>query len=336
MRITKESMLRLARDTAAINANQDRSIVCIYLTGSLVTDDPFIGGTTDIDLFFVHTDKPQKTREIRFLSDDVSLDIAHIEQSRFQQPRHLRADAWLGPFLCAKPKVMIDTNHWFEFTEASVAAQFYRPEYVLERARPLAAAARQTWMDFHLSQPEPSPHNMMRYLDCLENAGNAVALLSGPPLAERRFLMELPSRAMKVNRPDLIETFNSLVLPAGLSDLDWTEWITLWEPAMLKAASLPDCPGSMATPRIHYYTRAVTHLSDEHSPAAAWLMMRKWTQAVSLMPVDSPSMETWQLACRTFLQVTDTFSPVWDQLDSLLDSVEETLDNFASDNGLTE
>jgi predicted nucleotidyltransferase len=65
MRITKESMLRLARDTAAIRANEDHSIVCIYVTGSVVTEDPFIGGTTDIDLFIVHAGQPVVSREVR-------------------------------------------------------------------------------------------------------------------------------------------------------------------------------------------------------------------------------------------------------------------------------
>ncbi len=329
-------MLRLARDTAAISANQDRSIICIYLTGSLLTEDPFIGGSTDIDLFFVHTKQPSKTREICYLSDDVTIDIAHIEQVRFQQPRHLRADAWLGPFLCAKPKVLYDTQHWFEFTEASVAAQFYRPEYALERARPMAATARQTWMDFHLSQPETTPSNVMRYLHCIENAGNAIALLSGTPITERRFLLDLPKRVEKVKRADLTEKFTGFVMPNKISDLDWTQWITSWESSLIQASSFPECPLSISTPRRNYYVKAVTALSENHPVAAIWLLLRSWTLAVSLLPVESPYVKKWQQACNTFLQVNNSFESVWNQLDSLLDSVEETLDTFASENGLVE
>jgi hypothetical protein len=336
MRITKDSMLRLARDTAAISANQDRSIICIYLTGSVVTEDPFIGGSTDIDLFYVHTNKPEITREIRYLSDDVSLDIAHIEQVRFQQPRHLRADAWLGPFLCAKPKVLYDTQHWFEFTEASVAAQFYRPEYVLERARPLASAARQTWMEFHLVQPEVNPMNILRYLQAVENAGNAIALLSGSALPARRFMMDIDNRLVKVKRSDLIAKFNSLVLPPNMSDLDWTQWITGWEPVMIQAAQMKACPSSMSAPRRNYYTKAVNALSDDRPAAAAWLMLNSWTRAISLLPSESSFQQNWKLACGTFLQVNESFRPIWEQLDDLLDSVEETLDTFVAENGLTE
>lgn len=336
MRITKEAMLRLARDTAAIHANQDHSIVCIYLTGSLVTEDPFIGGTTDIDLFFIHSKKPAKSREIFYLSDDVSLDIAHIEQVRFQQPRHLRADAWLGPFLCAKPKVLYDEKHWFEFTEASVAAQFYRPEYVLERARPLSAAARQTWMDYHLSQPEPTPLNVLRFLHCIENAGNSLALLSGTPLTKRRFLLDLPVRVNKLNRTDIIPRFDGLLLQSKVSDIDWTQWITKWEESLHLAAASPDCPSFMTTPRRNYFIKAVNSLSDDHPSAAAWLLMNSWTLAASLLPADSPSLLNWQQGCGSFLQINNSFESVWDQLDELLDSVEESLDTFAAENGLAE
>jgi hypothetical protein len=336
MRITKEAMLRLARDTAAIHANQDRSIVCIYLTGSMVTEDPFIGGTTDIDLFFIHTKKPQITREVIYLGDDISLDIAHIEQSRFQQPRHLRADAWLGPFLCAKPRVLYDTQHWFEFTEASVAAQFYRPEYILERARPFSVSARQTWMDFHLAQPEITPQNVIRFLHCIENAGNAIALLSGTPLTQRRFLLDLPGRIEKLKRKDMTAQFENLLSQSNISDLDWTQWITKWEKSLHQAAASPECPSAMTTPRRNYFIKAVTALSEEHPSAASWLLMNTWTHAAILLPVVSPSLNDWQQSCVSFLQLNDTFESVWDRLDGLLDSVEETLDTYAADNGLNE
>lgn len=336
MRITKETMLRLARDTAALRANEDHSIVCIYLTGSVVTEDPFIGGSTDIDLFFVHAGQPVVNREIRYLSDDVTLDIAHIDQICFQHPRRLRADAWLGPFLCAKPKVLYDNHHWFEFTEASVAAQFYRPEYALERARPMAAAARQIWMKFHLSQPEVSPANVILYLQALEKSANSLALLSGPPLAIRRFFSELPSRFEKVGRPELKDKFQSFILPNTLTDIEWTQWISAWEPVFKETAEMVDTPTCLLMPRKNYYVKAVTALSDDIPASAAWLMLNCWTRSVAALGSASPSMEGWKKACSEFLQISGSFLPVMEKLDSLLDTIEETLDTFASENGLTQ
>jgi len=336
MRITKESMLRLARDTAAIRANEDHSIVCIYVTGSVVTEDPFIGGTTDIDLFIVHAGQPVVSREVRYLSDDVTLDIAHIDQVRFQQPRRLRADAWLGPFLCAKPKVLYDTQHWFEFTEASVAAQFYRPEYALERALPMAAAARQTWMKNHLSRQDVTPANVLSYLNALEKAANALALLSGPPLAMRRFFTDLPVRLEKAGRADLLDEFKSSILPNSVTDIEWTQWISAWEPVFQETAELVDTPTSLSLPRKNYYVKAVTALSDENPAAAAWVLMNCWTHSAAVLNADSISLESWKRGCEEFLQVSESFSPVMEKLDTLLDTIEESLDSYASDNGLTQ
>lgn len=336
MRTTKETLLRLARDTAAISANQDHSIVCIYLTGSLVTENPFIGGTTDVDLFFVHTEKPPVNREIRYLSDDVTLDIAHVEQSLYQLPRHLRADAWLGPFLCAKPKVLYDTRHWFEFTEASVGAQFYRPEYMLERARPLAAEARRIWMDFHLAPPEVVPNYVHQYLRCIELAGNAVSLLSGAPLPLRRFFLDLPVRTKVVKRPDLLELFTSTILPVDSNEVEWNQWISDWVDSLKVAATFKDCPPKLSAPRRNYYSKAVDSLLLDSPAAAAWIMINTWNQSIDLIFNENENADNWREACSAFLQINGSFESALEKVDELLDSVEETLDVFSSENGLTE
>jgi hypothetical protein len=336
MRTTKETLLRLARDTAAISANQDHSIICIYLTGSLVTENPFIGGTTDVDLFFVHTEKPIQRREIRYLSDDVTLDIAHVEQTLYQQPRHLRADAWLGPFLCAKPKVLYDTRHWFEFTEASVGAQFYRPEYMLERARSLAAAARRIWTDFHLSPPEITPFHVQEYLHCIELAGNAVALLSGAPLPLRHFFLDLPMRTQVVKRPDLFDLFSSTILPENRKEVEWQQWIPDWIDTLRLASTSKECPPCLTSPRRNYYSKAVDSLWEVNPAAASWILMQTWNQSSALISSESESIDNWREACSAFLQINGSFEPALERIDHLLDSVEETLDVFSSENGLTE
>jgi hypothetical protein len=336
MRITKDSLLRLARDMAAIRINEDHSIVCIYLTGSMLTDNPFIGGSTDIDLFFVHAGQPVVAREVKYLNDDVTLDIAHIDQMRFQQPRRLRADPWLGPFLCAKPKVLFDTHHWFEFTEASVAAQFYRPEYILERSRPLAAAARQTWMNFHLNEKEVSPLNVLLLLDAVEKAGNSLALLSGPPLVTRRFFSGLSTRLEKAGKTNLLTNFQNFILPQSLSDIEWTQWITAWESIFKETSERVETPTSLLLPRKNYYVKAVTELSAEEPLTAAWILMNCWTRSAAVLDEGSTSLENWRRACAEFMLIKESFDPVMEKLDSLLDLIEEILDTFESENGLSQ
>ena len=88
----------IARDRRC-PARAHRTVVCIYLTGSLLTEEPLLGGTTDIDLICVHRQRTAMRREIVRLVDEVHLDIGHFTQADFDQPRHLRQDPWLGPYL---------------------------------------------------------------------------------------------------------------------------------------------------------------------------------------------------------------------------------------------
>ena len=65
MRVSRESLIRIAKETVQQRAFSDRAIVAAYLTGSLVQDvEPMIGGTADIDIIFVHADEPRQRREL--------------------------------------------------------------------------------------------------------------------------------------------------------------------------------------------------------------------------------------------------------------------------------
>ena len=49
MRITRDSLLRIVQDTVAQRTRADRSLLAIYLCGSLLEEDFLLGGTTDLD-----------------------------------------------------------------------------------------------------------------------------------------------------------------------------------------------------------------------------------------------------------------------------------------------
>ena len=103
MRITRDLLLNLARENAAKLAARDRSVLCIYLVGSLLREDPFLGGVTDIDMVCVHDHTPTAGREIVRINADVHLDVAHLAQSVFEHPRRLRANPWVGGSLDEGP-----------------------------------------------------------------------------------------------------------------------------------------------------------------------------------------------------------------------------------------
>ncbi len=54
-------------------------------------------------------------------------------------------DAGLGYLLINNPMLLHDTQHWFEFIQASVRSQFWQPDNVIQRVRPMVEHARQTW-----------------------------------------------------------------------------------------------------------------------------------------------------------------------------------------------
>ena len=52
MRVTRESLIRIAKETAQERAFNDRDIIAAYLTGSLVSEtDPILGGPPILTLF---------------------------------------------------------------------------------------------------------------------------------------------------------------------------------------------------------------------------------------------------------------------------------------------
>ena len=154
MRITRETLLKLARDTVTQRARADRGIVSAYLHGSLLEEEPLLGGTADIDLFIVHNDSSQVEREIVRITDEVILDITHHPRNVYRQTKELRLHPWLGPtiFGC---KILYDPQHFMDFTQAGVRGQFNRADQVLGRARPQVEHARQMWMDFDTNPPAP-------------------------------------------------------------------------------------------------------------------------------------------------------------------------------------
>lgn len=127
MRITKDRLVRLSESYIAKYAKNDRSIMCVYMDGSLLSDEPFIDGTTDVDLTIVHDRHIETAREIVAIAPDASFDLLHIGRDKFENTRALRTDPWLGSSLCFDPVVLLGKGHWFEFVLASVEASFFLP-----------------------------------------------------------------------------------------------------------------------------------------------------------------------------------------------------------------
>ena len=152
MRITRDLLLNTAKETVKRHTFGGHDLICAYLTGSLIYDQPLLGGITDIDLIYIHSGDPPCAREIVPITDDIHLDIAHFSQTAFSQPRNLRTDPWIGSFLCQDPLVLYNTQHWFDYTQAGTSAQFYQPANVIQRVKFFSEQARSSWLSLQVTQ----------------------------------------------------------------------------------------------------------------------------------------------------------------------------------------
>lgn len=334
MRITRETLLKASRDAVSQRVRSDRGIIAVYVVGSLLSDNPLLGGTTDIDLVFIHDSEPLQPREITRLSNDVTLDIAHHCQADYNHPRHLRLQPWIGPAISRSRIVFHDTQHWFEFTQASVSAQFNRPENVIARSRQQSEAARQQWQAISAG-PRNHQENLMAYLKAIELGVNAIASLSGPPLTERRFLLHFPERALSIGKPGLASGLLGLLGAEHVEPDQIRAWLPFWMAANQALEGLEGIPLRLHPYRRPYYERAFSALLAGDQPAVVlWPMLRTWTLAINCLPVGTVHQAPWQEACQLLHLGPDHIDERLSALDAYLDTIEEILDGWANQNGV--
>ncbi len=325
MRITRDTLLNIARDTVAQRTRLDRNLIAVYLSGALLEDSFLLGGTADIDLFFIHTDDTPLGREIVRLTDEVHLDIAHHRFTDYRNTRTLRVDAWLGPILKGC-RSLYDPQHFLDFTIASVRGQFDRADHVLERAQTQADTARRIWLSFHNQPFEQGTAQVTEYLRAVSSAANAIASLSGGPLTERRFLLSYPARAAAVGKPGLHAGLLGLLGAPNLEDDVLSTWIPVWQ-AAYQALPEEGRPVRLHPHRLVYYRQAFLELLKGSQPQAIlWPLLHTWTMAVSAQPPAPENLKAWRQAFEYLGLLGTAFDERLAALDAYLDMVEETLE----------
>jgi hypothetical protein len=334
MRITRELLLNIARETVEKRVQEDERIIAAYLHGILTSETPpLLGGTADIDLAFIYEEQPDE-REIVRLTDEVYLDIYKHGQERYKPARKLREDAWLGAEVYyAEP--LYDPNHFLDFTQASVRGMFDEAANVAARSAPQFERARQTWFSLYNGKVEAGVPQVKALLSALEDIANGVACLTGPPLTERRFLLEFPQRAGEAGNPGLMAGLVGLLGAANLDAETIKKWLPGWTRTYELAAALPEAPPKLRAPRKIYYLRAIETMLDSNLPAAGlWPLMKTWTPAVGLLPPDVEPQQSWVDACDELSLLGDHFASRVEGLDAYLDTVEELFRKWKSERGL--
>jgi len=336
MRVTRESLIRIAKETAQERAYNDRDIIAVYLTGSLVSKetDPMLGGTADIDVILVHNSEPKHRREFVKLTPDFHVDISHRAKAEFKRPRELRLDPWLG-WEMYDPMLLYEREKFFEFVQAGLRAgfEFNAPAPALQRSRILLKDARAIWRELLEIEGAVTQKDVLQYMKSLYHAVNAVAELSGPPLQERRLMLEFASRAETAQRPGMDAALVGLLGASRLDPSVMSEWLPEWKSAFEAASQNSRVDARIHPVRMNYYEKAfAAMLGSENPTCVLWPLLHTWTLAAEVLP-DS-ALNSWRSACGQLGLTSAGIEEHVQGLDHFLDEVESLLDDLSAQHGL--
>ncbi|MBI5943413.1 MAG: hypothetical protein HY864_03520 [Chloroflexi bacterium] len=335
MRVTRESLLRIAKETAQERAYNDSDIIAAYLTGSLLNIDPMLGGTADIDIVFVHKNQPQQIREFVKLTPDFHLDISRRTKDEFKSPRELRSDPWLG-YEMYDPILLYEREKFFDFVQASLRAgfDFEQPPLMLQRCRKLLSHGRQIWMDL-TEVDSAGPKEVRKYMKSLFHALNAIAEINGPPIYDRRLLLEFPARAEAAGKPELTAAAFGLMGANHVNAEKIKSWLSDWKFAFKLASENANVDSRIHAARMNYYEKAINAMLEGAIPLSAlWPLFHTWTLSAEV--IDGDHLNFWQNAAGELGLLGEGFAERVDGLDHFIDDVDVILDEIAKENGLDE
>jgi len=332
VRITRESLIKIANDTVVQRTRQKRGVVGAYLCGSLLEEDYLLGGTTDIDLVFVHDQPISTNREIVGLTEDIHLDIAHHYQREYDQARLMRVHPWLGP-LINSCKILYDPRHFLDFIQATVRGQFCRPDHILARVRKQVEVARSIWLRYQGETSLNEPADVAAYLRAVVHVANAIAGLSGSMLSERRLLLNFSKRAEMAGHPGLYPGLLGLLGAPRLQEDLLDLWISWWQEAY-QAIPSEKAPARLHPVRMRYYRESFEAIRrDYQSEAVLWPLLNTWTLAAENLQPVSPERQNWMLALENLGLIKEGLAERLQALDVYLDLVDETLETWGYDQG---
>ena len=334
MRVTRESLIRIAKETVQERIYNDKDIIAAYLTGSLLSEDPLLGGVTDIDLVLVTVNKPLLTREIVGLTPDFHLDISFRARAEYDPPRELRVNPWLGYEIYDLMR-LYENRHFLEFTQAAVRAgfEFHEPALVLQRCRKLLDHGRKIWFDLMDVGKTDRPKEVAKYLKSLYHAANVIAELHGPPLPERRLLLQFPALAEQAGRPGLSVGLLGLLGGTDLEVSALEGWLPGWESMFKSAFETGKADVRIQPARLNYYKKCFEAMLGGDDPRVMlWPLLTTWTNAALVLPEDETQI--WKAACTALGLVGERFVERVEGLDQYLDELDILLDEIAEANGL--
>ncbi len=332
MRINPEMLIKIAKDHVARRERKEKDLIAVYLTGSVTEGEPLLGGTTDIDMVFVHKEEPAVKREVIRVTYEISLDIEHHHQSYYTYHRRLRKNPWFGHHLCKHQNILLDKDHWLEFLHASVGSGFNKPENVYARAVQFSDKAREQWFDLDDPQEVPWGEWIALYFKSVGTAANAIACLEGPVLTTRRFISEFSRRAELLDQLALIGELTRLLGNEDFSQEKFEKWRPIWESALEKANKQADCPANIKKVRKAYFLQSVDVLAENNVlHAVLWPMLETWHQAISVLEEDQEAQKNWFEFLQNLNFEENQKARLLKELDHFIDQGEHILEDYKNE-----
>jgi len=333
--IERDTLLKIARDTAAQRMAARRSLLSAYLTGSVAAGEPLLGGATDIDLVFIDADAPPAAREIIRLSDQVALDIHYRAKADYAHPKELRVHPWRGPEMAA-PVLLSDPTHFFELAQSSARGQFHRPDHVAVRARGFVAWARDELHVGLLPGMDPSaPVTFAALCRSLLYTANAMITLAGPPGAGRRLVMKLETaaQALRAYRADLYDEFMAMWGAEAIRQADARQCLADWSETY-RAGQSPADELIHPARRTIYERGFQSQIEADRAGDALWLMLYTWQACLKNLPADSPAADKWvEFLERLGMASPAEFAARVEQARAYVTLADEVVEAWAERNG---
>lgn len=334
MRINQEMLIKIAKEHVAKRVRREKDIVAVYLTGSVSDGDPLLGGSTDIDLIFVHKEEPPLKREVLRVTYEISLDIEHHHQSFYTYHRRLRQNPWIGFALCNHQNILLDQDHWLEFIQASVSARFDSPENVYKRSKQFAEKARALWFDLNDPQEIDWEDWITLYFKTVGAAANAIACLNGPALTTRRFMLDFTSRAETLERLPLVGELTRLLGNENMNEELFNEWRKIWAETIEAANEKENCPPNIAKVRKAYFLQSIDAMAESGTlHAVLWPMLETWQQALSCLE-DEEYHQRWQEFLKALDFQKENKEELLSNVDQFIDQAERLLEDYKNEYNL--
>ncbi len=334
MIITKERLMNVCQSFIIKEINQDKSISGAFLTGSMLSDDPFLNGSTDIDLYLVHNNKCVFKREIVQISPEITFDIYNVSYETFEHPRDLRLNPWLGSDICYRPILLYEKSHWFELMQSSVEANFFLPDLIIKRAHAYSYEARKIWNFLNENENINNGEYSHLYYEIIKNSVNSLFVLSGKPSSNRRIIYDLEEKTKKISFENICGEIYRLLIgdkdPEPYFQYYYNAWCYYID--YFGKSGLGNIYTEYNLARKDYFTKPVEYFWQKQLIISLWIMGKTWSDISYIMKsYENEFFISFGMITKTNIEFRiDRLK----QLDYVLDLIDKYLDKWSLDHGI--